>query len=103
MIEMILFVFKMKSSLLGIFLTPSLAFSLVAPTSVSAEGGCPNGFVPVGGGYCRNIVCITGNMQAAFLNGEEDAQLAMKKYNLSCGFPNPVFGGKWGNSIIPKR
>lgn len=92
----------MKSSLLGIFLTPSLAFSLVAPTSVSAEGGCPNGFFPIGGGYCRNIVCNTGTW-GKWNFGDEDAHKVMKKYNLSCGLPNPVVGGMWGNSIIPKR
>ncbi len=78
--------------------------TLVAPNSSRAEGGCPNGFVPIGGGYCRNIVCPQSNILA---NADSDTEPVMAKYGLRCpvqGTGGMSFGiGKWGNQLIPKR
>jgi hypothetical protein len=106
-------------------------FLLLNPQQSKAEGGCPKGLFPAGGGYCRNIVCVdTGQ------NYDRDTQAIMKKYNLRCsgfvemsgifcleertlgGITLPVMkecppgtpvtnntygGGRWGNLMVPMR
>ena len=73
------------------------SLTLIAPTPSKAAGGCPDGFVPVGGGYCRNIICprLGNNVYV-----DEKATSSMKKYGLNC--PGWA-GGAWGNKMIPMR
>ena len=74
---------------------------LIAPNAAKAEGGCPSGLVPVGGGYCRNIVCpkVTGN-GVDWSKRDESTKPYMKKYNLRCPI---VEYGMWGNMMVPMR
>ena len=89
------------------------SLTLIAPTPSKAEGGCPNGFYPIGGGYCRNIVCKPGYLGSGF--GDQDAIATLQKYGQSCnpkseleilslaqrggGWPITV----WGNQTLPMR
>lgn len=70
-----------------------------------AEGGCPSGFVPVGGGYCRNIVCpkirMTPNDPPMTKTYDNSTRAPMEQYNLSCGFMGKW--GAWGDTMIPMR
>ena len=80
------------------------SLTLLAPTPSKAEGGCPNGFYPAGGGYCRNIECVVGIVYALAGKRDISAEQTIKKYNKSCGDINgnpaiPI----WGQTIIPKR
>jgi hypothetical protein len=79
------------------------SLTLIAPTPSKAEGGCPGGFYPVEGGYCRNIECVHEIVYA--LKGPDTSALAaVRKYNKSC--PNN-YGNQtvptWGQRLIPKR
>lgn len=86
--------------MLALLFVPAFAIS---PIKSSAEGGCPDGTFPAGGGYCRNIVCREANFYryAAGLDSGDDPKAAamLKKYNKVCslGF------AAWGDLIIPKR
>lgn len=77
-----------------------VSLGLLAPVGAKAEGGCPKGFVPIDGGYCRNIICSS--------TPDFSTAASMQKYGLSCGSV-PAFGfpgtqvGSWGNLIVPKK
>ena len=92
-------------------------FLLLNPQHSKAEGGCPKGLFPVGGGYCRNIVCVEGSFDSSTVP-------VMKKYGAICpgregrvalyealttaggGKIDPdakYFGGSWGNMMVPMR
>ena len=72
-----------------------------------AEGGCPKGLFPAGGGYCRNIVCDGW--------GEKSTVPIMMKYGVTCpvgtlrklqgeSSPEEIYaGGNWGNLMVPMR
>lgn len=76
------------------------SLTLIVPTPSKAEGGCPKGFFPIGGGYCRNIVCPAGNQY-----NDWDTEPTMKKYGYTCpvGIGQQWNVGKWGNQTIPMR
>ena len=88
----------MKKSALFAWIFTATLFSGSPLTSlpVKAEGGCPKGFFPIGGGYCRNIVCKGYGFAT-----EQSTIPVMKKYGYAC----PVVGniGNWGTTIIPMR
>ena len=87
---------KLKKVLVGLgFAFGSL--TLIAPTPSKAEGGCPNGFLPIGGGYCRNIVC-----PAFFGDTDPNTEPYMRKYGLSC-YNGKLQRGLWGSQTIPMR
>ena len=92
--------FQMKKAGLFTWVFTATLFSVLPLTSLpaKAEGGCPQGLYPAGGGYCRNIWC------PQFGDGgtpEESTKAVMKKYNLEC---YNLFGyGAWGNTIVPMR
>ncbi len=94
---------------LNIF-TCAVLCTTALPSSVNAEGGCPKGTFPAGGGYCRNIVCDTsqryipgwGNRAGYYIgNGanDPDAIETLEKYNLSYSAGLT----KWGQTYIPMR
>jgi hypothetical protein len=101
----------MKKSALFTWVFTATLFSVLPLTSLpaKAEGGCPKGFFPVGGGYCRNIVCDVGF--------DSSTVPIMKKYGIICQsrefaarlkiqFSDPDFkyyGGTWGNMMVPMR
>lgn len=72
------------------------SLTLIAPTPSKAQGGCPDSFVPIGGGYCRNITCPYSSD-----NFDDSTKPYMIKYNLKCGTSLKV--GGWGNQTIPMR
>jgi hypothetical protein len=102
-----------------------IALSISAQGS-KAEGGCPNGLYPAGGGYCRDIVCTqqyqTGSYQVGYgqqkpnggvctsqyctgsitrstgARNDVTAESTLTKFNQQCssGATN------WGNILVPK-
>ena len=90
-----------------IFTATLFSVSLLTSLPAKAEGGCPKGLFPVGGGYCRNIVCNVG-FDASTLP-------MMKKYGVICpgrelllkiSREDPdllYYGGVWGNMMVPMR
>lgn len=79
-----------------------LLVPFLTSTLAKAEGGCPKDFFPVGGGYCRNIICpypMTGEFLTTMLNAQPDesAVKMARKYGRSCK------GGttRWGDNLIP--
>lgn len=78
------------------------SLTLIAPTPSKAEDGCPNGFFPIGGGYCRNIVCTENSA-----DWDPNTEPVMKKYGLSCYKGRKPQGqnerGLWGSQTIPMR
>lgn len=109
----------MKKAGLFAWIFTATLFSVSPLTSLpaKAEGGCPSGMVPVGGGYCRNIVCVD-NMW------DTNTEPVMKKYGLTCPAGrargaiadfekkngreydqnvNRWAGGIWGNMMVPMR
>jgi hypothetical protein len=68
---------------------------LIPIQAAKAEGGCPKGFYPVGGGYCRNIVC---DIRLTTLP-DLDAQKTLESYKQDCSGAR----AKWGNMLVPKR
>ena len=73
-----------------------IAAILFSSQESKAEGGCPNGFAPIGGGYCRNVVC------KSIYNAvpDRDLQLKLSKYNWKC---DGVSFLHWGDQVIPKK
>lgn len=109
---------KLKKVLLALgFAFSSLTF--IAPTPSKAEGGCPQGFYPVGGGYCRNIVCAQGYVGAARDNDQSAIEMLNKfgqscnseEYMMSLVMQSMAGGGRnahmrrtiWGNQTLPMR
>jgi hypothetical protein len=101
---------KLKKVLLALGFALS-SLTLIAPTPSKAEGGCPGGFYPESGGYCRNIICIdtirNGATGQLVILGRRDisAEEAVRKQNKSCGnniAGNPRFPN-WGDKYLPKR
>jgi hypothetical protein len=87
----------------GLFLgfLPVVATTWISPSI--AEGGCPDGLFPVGGGYCRNIVCIKsgfGGQYGQIVTGDASAQGTLEKYNRECPMYHAV---RWGDMMVPKR
>lgn len=76
------------------------SLTLIAPTQSKAEGGCPKGFFPIGGGYCRDIVCPADTRYIDWTT-----EPTMKKYGSTCPLAVGLQGnaGKWGNQTIPMR
>jgi len=77
-------------------------------TTANAEGGCPRGFFPIDGGYCRNIVCRESNGCANYADADAretankyGAKCTIKVYGMDSGMESPCYN--WGNNIIPKR
>jgi hypothetical protein len=100
---------KMKPLLKSALPVLFFPFLLLNPQQSKAEGGCPNGLFPVGGGYCRNIVCVEGSFDSSTIP-------VMKKYGAICpgrefltllAHPDlkdsKHYGGSWGNMMIPMR
>ena len=109
----------MKKTGIFAWIFTATLFSVSPLTSLpaKAEGGCPKGLFPVGGGYCRNIVCVEGSFDSSTVP-------IMKKYGALCpgretrvalyealttaggGKIDPdakYFGGSWGNMMVPMR
>lgn len=74
----------MRLFIAGVILMAPLIVG-VRQTPAKAEGGCPTAMVPVGGGYCRNIVCVPNQYGGA-------AEALAAKYNLKCGYGREHFG-----------
>ena len=70
----------------------------VLGVSASAEDRCPSGTFPVGGGYCRNIVCDPYVLHDHLWPDTEPMRL-LKISGLSCPTGLPV----WGQTYIPMR
>jgi hypothetical protein len=94
----------MKKAGLFTWIFTATLFSVSPLTSLpaKAEGGCPKGLFPVGGGYCRNIVCTSPTN----FNRDNTTRPYMEKYGLSC--PDGVLGnmtsaGVWGDMMVPMR
>ena len=95
----------MKKAGLFTWIFTATLFSVLPLTSLpaKAEGGCPRGLFPVGGGYCRNIVCMDDLMELyRHMDTFKETGPILKKYNLNCGFANDM-GGLWGNMMVPMR
>ena len=84
----------LKTNLVGAVVSFSLSLSV---QEAKAGGGCPQCFVPIDGGYCRNIVCPHFS-QAVW---ENEIQAKMKKYGVEC--PIGLGIGAYGDLIVPKR
>lgn len=84
---------KLKKVLLAFGFAFS-SLTLIAPTPSKAEGGCPKGFFPIGGGYCRNISCGGPPL-------DQDAENTLQKYKKACGYG--AWYAHWGNQTIPMR
>jgi hypothetical protein len=89
--------------------------------AAKAEGGCPKGTYPVGGGYCRDIVCVPmftqvwdpnswvteghgGRRYGRYVSrattfSDPDATKTLHNYNQSCSGS----AAKWGNMMVPKK
>ena len=89
----------MKKAGLFTWIFTATLFSVSPLTSLpaKAEGGCPKGLFPVGGGYCRNIVCPTS--YNAFTKADPSAKKVLDKYNQKC----PLAFVEWGNIYVPMR
>jgi len=95
----------------GLLLSP-LVF--ISPSESFAEGGCPQSLYPIGGGYCRNVVCNnlyvgTGQMvrmphgwvqQKAYSGAMEDKDAAalLAKYQKQCPEGSVA---NWGQLMVP--
>ena len=101
-------------------------FLLLNPQQSKAEGGCPKGLFPVGGGYCRNIVCVSrttqvwnpdswvssgpynnqrtyGMYEDRVTNFDDpDAVKTLTKYKKECSY-SAAKAAKWGNTYVPMR
>ena len=85
-------------------------------TSCTKES-CPNGFLSMGGGYCREVVCESINMgtidlitKKAFLGQKpnfQDSELEAraKEAGLTCKGKGGIMGSylKWGKNIVPSK
>jgi hypothetical protein len=82
-----------------------IAAAFLSVQETKAEGGCPSGMVPVGGGYCRNIVCPQirwfSNQPPMTQKYDESTKGPMKKYNLKCEDMGNF--GAWGDIMVPMR
>lgn len=81
---------------------------LLSTPSAKSEGGCPDSTYPVGGGYCRNIICNTTYTTRYAFNtpftvylgtNDPSAVQTLAKYNKSCKEGTT----EWGTTYIPKR
>lgn len=79
-----------------IFTATLFSVSPLTSSPAKAEGGCPEGLFPAGGGYCRNIQCINPPTNRP---SDESAVSTLKKYNRSC----PTVFTNWGNLYVPMR
>jgi len=78
------------------------ALSPISPVlipSVRAEGGCPDGFFPAGGGYCRNIVCP--EYFGCLHHNDASAIETLQKYGRQCT-SNMGMCIQWGDKMVPK-
>jgi hypothetical protein len=87
----------MRALIIVLGVTIGYGQAFLGSLPAKAEGGCPNGFFPIGGGYCRNIVCnfYTG----CGLSEAKDAIQNLKQYGTSCGLSCT----QWGDQTIPMR
>jgi hypothetical protein len=94
----------------SILISAAVAFFAIFSHSPSAkaEGGCPRGFFPIDGGYCRNIVCRESYGCANYADADAKqtankygAKCTVKVYGMDSGMESPCY--HWGNNIIPKR
>lgn len=108
----------MKKAGLFTWIFTATLFSVSPLTSLpaKAEGGCPKGLFPVGGGYCRNIVCLEGGSDSSTVPmmkkygvvcpNREGTTMLMEALGESIGKRNPdakYYGGSWGNMMVPMR
>jgi len=73
----------------------------MAPTPSKAERGCPNYFLPIGGGYCRSVEC-TPNTDHDYPDMELSKQA--EKLGWKCpGNYGQLPWVRWGSQTIPMR
>ena len=77
-------------------LTVVTAFETVLTgTPAKALGRCPDGFVSIRGGYCRDIVCI----QSSYAESDPNALQAMKTEGARC---EKGYSARWGEKVVKK-
>lgn len=69
--------------------------SVMFSSPAKALGRCPDGFVSIQGGYCRDIVCI----QSAYAKSDPTALQAMKAEGASC---EKGYSARWGDKVVKK-
>ena len=85
-----------------IFTATLFSVSPLTSSPAKAEGGCPQGLYPAGGGYCRNILCPRATAMGLSPSPDKSTKAVMIKYNIEC-VNNRIWDGYWGNTIVPMR
>jgi len=79
----------------AISILTALTAALVTPQESKALGRCPNGFVSIQGGYCRDIVCI----DSSYAKNDPTAIQAMKSEGATC---DKGYSARWGDKVVKK-
>jgi hypothetical protein len=80
---------------LALPLLTATAAALSVPQPARALGHCPDGFVSIQGGYCRDIICI----QSSYAKSDPTAIQAMKAEGASC---EKGYSARWGDKVVKK-
>jgi len=72
----------------------SCLFALVESSPAMARG-CPDGFLSIQGGYCRDISCV----DSSYAKSDPSALKAMKAEGAYC---DKGFSARWGDNIVKK-
>ena len=86
---------KMAIGTLPILTAVTTVTTVLSGTPVKALGRCPDGFVSIQGGYCRDIVCI----QSSYGKSDPTALQAMRTEGASC---EKGYSARWGEKVVKK-
>ena len=89
------FLVRMSVVTLPILTVVTAVTTVLTGTPAKALGRCPDGFVSIRGGYCREIVCI----QSSYAESDPNALQAMKSEGASC---EKGYSARWGEKVVKK-